>query len=447
MRSEPASIHSYRNLHSGDMVRIIFSSWSGGSPRLSCAAAVAIAALCFGVGCDRHETPLAAAQDRSSSAEQTLLVTEAKMHPWPRVVRAQGSLAEDEQALLGAKVAGRIKEVAIDLGTAVKEDQTIAVLEAEEFDLGVQQAEAQVGQARAALGLAPGEAEDALDLTKAAPVLQEKALLEEARFNVTRRKSLKGKGVITTEELQQFEALLRVAEAKYESALNSVHANLALLAVRKAELATARQTLSDAIVKAPFAGVIEAKHVAPGSFVNIGDPVATLVRTNPLRFRAAIPERSSTRIRVGQNVRVFVEGETAPVDAQVSRVSPSLDLASRSLVIEADVDNTAGRFRTGLFAEAEIIVDENSGALAVPEASIVAFAGVEKVWVVRDGTARGQRIRPGRRENGLVEIIEGLQPGDVVLADGEQGREGPVRIAGAPSSESAAILSDSSITQ
>jgi RND family efflux transporter MFP subunit len=348
--------------------------------------------------------------------------------PWPRVVRAQGSLLEDEQALVGAKVAGRIKEVAIDLGSMVKQGQEIAALETEEFDLRVQQAEAQVGQARAALGLAEGESEDLLDPAKAAPVLQEKALLVEAQLLLQRRRALSSKRVITTEELQQAESVLRVAEAKYESALNSVHANLALLKVRKAELATARQTRLDAVFKAPFAGVIEARHVAPGSYVSVGDPVATLVRTNPLRFRAAIPERSSTRIRVGQSVRVFVEGESTVIEAKVSRVSPSLDLASRSLIIEADIDNGTGRFRTGLFAEGEIVVDENDRALAVPQASIVAFAGVEKVWVVREDKARSQRVRTGRREAGLVEITEGLQAGDVVLSDGLQGREGPVRI-------------------
>ncbi len=323
----------------------------------------------------------------------------------------------------------------------------IAQLESEEFDLRVLQAEAQVGQARAAVGLSVGEPEESLDPTKSAPVLQERAVWEEARLNLDRRRELKSKRVITTEELQQSESLLRVAQAKYESALNMVHANLALLAVRKAELATAKQIRSDAVLKAPFAGVIEAKHVAPGSYVNVGDPVATLVRANPLRFRAAIPERSSTRIRVGQTVRVFVEGETDVVNATVSRVSPSLDLASRSLLIEADVDNSAGRFRTGLFAEGEVVVDENDRALAVPRASIVSFAGVEKVWVVRDGKATSQRIRTGRREAGLVEVLEGLQAEDVVVSDGRQGRDGPVRTEHATLIERPAMTSEISASE
>jgi RND family efflux transporter MFP subunit len=416
-------------------------------PRSVSALACAAIAICACAGCGHREVSLSAAQDPGAANDQVVPVTEAELKPWPRVVRAQGSLVEDEHALIGAKVAGRVKQVTIDLGSIVEHDQVIAQLESEEFDLRVLQAEAQVGQARAALGLAAGEPEESLDPAKAAPVLQEKAVLEEARLNLVRRRSLMSKRVITTEELQQAESLLRVAEAKYESAMNMVHANLALLAVRKAELATAKQIRSDAVLKAPFAGVIEAKHVAPGSYVNVGDPVATLVRANPLRFRAAIPERSSTRIRVGQNVRVFVEGESEVVNATVSRVSPSLDLASRSLLIEADIDNGAGRFRTGLFAEGEVVVDANDRALAVPQTSVVSFAGVEKVWVVRDGKATSQRIRTGRREAGLVEVLEGLQAEDVVLSDGRQGREGPVRVDHAPLTDRPAMTSKFSASE
>jgi hypothetical protein len=111
-------------------------------------------------------------------------------------------------------------------------------------------------------------------------------------------------------------------------------------------------------------------------------------------------------------------------------------------MIEADIDNGAGRFRTGLFAEGEIVVDENARAVAVPQASIVSFAGVEKVWVVQEEKARSKRVLTGRREAGLVEIVEGLQPGDVVLSDGQQGREGPVRITSAVSTDRATMVGE-----
>jgi hypothetical protein len=97
-------------------------------------------------------------------------------------------------------------------------------------------------------------------------------------------------------------------------------------------------------------------------------------------------------------------------------------------MIEADLANADSRFRTGLFAEAEIVVDADERTLAVPESSIVEFAGVEKVWVVRDERAHGQRVRTGRRQGNLVEILEGLNANDQVLANGDEGREGPVSV-------------------
>ena len=165
----------------------------------------------------------------------------------------------------------------------------------------------------------------------------------------------------------------------------------------------AKQNRDNSVLKAPFAGIVKSTTSHRGSYVNVGDAVVTLVRTDPLRFRAVgVPERSSTRLQVGQSVRISIEGESTPVEATISRISPSLDLASRSLTIEADIKNSDGRFRTGLFAEAEIVIDPQQRALAVPESSIVHFAGVERYrssGVTRPLGTRSNRTtarRPGR---------------------------------------------------
>jgi RND family efflux transporter MFP subunit len=259
-------------------------------------------------------------------------------------------------------------------------------------------------------------------------VLQEKALLEEAKFNLDLTQRLTGRGAATKEEAQRREAALRVAEAKHEAALNVVQEQLAMLAVRKAELSIAEQQRANAVVKAPFAGIIQERHVAPGSYVSIGQPVVTLVRTSPLRFRAGVPERSAMGVRGGQMVRIFLEGEPSPVEARITRISPALDTRNRALIIEADVDNSAGRLIAGLFAEAEIVVDPERRVLAAPVSSIVAFGGVEKVWVVQDQKAHSQRVLTGRRMGDYVEIVEGLEPGAVIVRDGRKGREGLVQV-------------------
>jgi RND family efflux transporter MFP subunit len=366
------------------------------------------------------------------------------LRPWPRVIRAQGTLIEDEYALLGAKVAGRIKTVLVDIGSRVEAGQPVAELDTEDFDLIIQQAEAQVQQARAAVGLKPGVPDDQLDPMHAPPVLQERAMLEEARLNVDRVKGLAGRGVLTQEEIQARESALRVAEARFASSVNSVQSQIAALKLRRAELAVAVQNRQYAVLRAPFVGVIQEKHVAPGSYVSVGQTVAALVRTNPLRFRAGIPERSAVGVDVGQPLTLQLEGRPAPIQARISRISPALDVSSRSLIIEADIDNTAGQFRTGLFAEADILVDSDQATLAVPEDSVVSFGGVEKVWTVVDGKAAPRVIHTGRRDDKLVEVVDGLKPGELVVADGNQGREGVVQAVrvdpDSPGSDRAALI-------
>jgi RND family efflux transporter MFP subunit len=352
---------------------------------------------------------------------------EATLQPWPRIVRAQGTLIEDEFALLGAKVAGRVRKVLVDIGSSVKEGQPVAELDTEDFDLMVQQAEAQVLQARAGVGLKSGVPDDQLDPMKAPPVLQEWAMLEEARYNVDRVKGLVGKGIMTQEEIQARESALRVAEARYASSLNAVQGQIALLKLRRSELALAMQNRLDAVLKAPFVGIIQETHVAPGSYVSVGQPVAALVRTNPLRFRAGIPERTAIGVSVGQPLTLVLEGQPESLKTRISRISPALDVSSRSLIIEADIENPDGNLRTGLFAEAEILVDADQKVLAVPARSIVSFGGVEKVWTVVDSKAQPRQVRTGRRDDKLIEVLSGLKPGELVLTNGELGREGVVK--------------------
>jgi RND family efflux transporter MFP subunit len=377
-------------------------------------------------GCHRAE-PTGESPQAAKPAEQPVNVVEVAMRPWPRIVRVQGTLSEDESAQLGVKVAGRVKEVLVDLGSKVTLGQPVAKLDTEEFDLKVRQAEALVNQARATLGLKGNTLDDKVDPQKASPVLQELAMLEDAKLNVNRAHRFTEKSVFTQEEIQARESALRVAEARHVSALNAVHEQIAVLALRRAELALAIQNRKDAVIKAPFNGIVHERHVAPGSYVSIGQPVATLVRISPLRFRAGVPERSVVGVSVGQPIRLLLEAQPEPLQAKISRVSPLLDLSSRALMIEADVDNSSETWRAGLFAEAEILVDPGQQALAVPSHSLVTFGGVEKVWTVKDNRCSPRPVRTGRRNAEYVEIIHGLQPGELVVAEGPQGREGVVR--------------------
>jgi len=310
----------------------------------------------------------------------------------------------------------------------VQAGQVLAVLDTEDFELRVQQAESALTQVRASLGLKPDDPDTKLDPLKSPPVRQEKALLDEATLAVDRARQLSRQNVVTAAELDTAEAAFHVAEARFAAALNGVQEKIALLAMRRVELAMARQVQEDAVIVSPFAGVVQERHVSPGVYLNVGHPVMTLVRIDPLRFRAGVPEREAMRIHHDQEVRIVIEGEAQPYTAHISRISPALDMSSRSLMIEADLPNPEGRLRCGLFAEGEILVDLHEQTLAVPAQAITEFAGVEKVWVVENGEAREQQVDTRRRNSEWVEIVGGLSAGAQIVTTANKGHAGPVQI-------------------
>ncbi len=378
-------------------------------------------------GCRQAGLPTTTAEATAAAPPAAVACTVAASELWPRTVRVQGSLWGDEHATIGAKIAGRVKEVRVDLGVAVAEGEILATLDTQDLELEVRQAEAQLQQVRAKLGLKADQSDESLDPRAVPSVLQELAVWNDAKSKLKRAETLISSNVISDEELQERRAEADVAEAKYLAALNAVDEDVALLAVRRTEIGLAQQRLADATIIAPFAGQVEQRFVAPGVYLNVGQPVVALVRVDPLRFRGGVPETQATQVNEGQEVLVSVAGSAEPLVARISRISPSLDTSSRALTIEADVPNPESRLRTGLFAEAEIVVDPQSKTLAVPEDAVFEFAGVQKVWIVQDGQALERQVTTGRRGRGRVEILEGLIEGDTVVADAEQGRPGPVR--------------------
>ncbi|MEQ8788510.1 MAG: efflux RND transporter periplasmic adaptor subunit [Pirellulaceae bacterium] len=364
--------------------------------------------------------------DDSHESPRNVAAVEARLENWPKTVRVQGSLLGDEHAVIGAKIPGRVDAVQVDLGSVVHQGQLLVQLDQREHELQVQQAEAQLRQSCAAVGLTPDQSEADLDRENAPPVLLEKALLDETLANYDRGLRLMQRDALSDTEFARLKAAYGTAQARYQSALNGVGETIALVGVRRAELALAEERLAFAKIVAPFDAVVEHRHVSAGEYLQVGQPIVSLVRADKLRFTAGVPESKSAEIRPGQAVRIYLPDDRRPLDAEISRVSPALTQTSRALWIEADVPNPDLKLRAGLFAEAEIIVQPQAKSLTVPARAVAEFAGIQKVWVVRDGEAREKPVRVGRRDVGRVEILEGLEPGDVVVGNSSDGRSGAV---------------------
>lgn len=376
-------------------------------------------------GCSSSHDEATAEKKPATPAELPVLAAEViEIQPvvWPQTVRSQGTLVADEVVVVGSKIAGRVEQVSVDLGDRVSAGEVLAALDQEELKLQVLLAEAQLVQARSALGLQAGDPVEKLDPQNAPPVREAKAVHDEARLRSERTQALRARNVVTPEELDAALAAEQVAAARLTGANNAVLEKIAQIRVRSAELELAKQRVVDTVVLAPFDGLVQARHIAPGTFVQVGDPIVTVVRTSTLRFQGTLPERHAVRLQVGQDVQLLIESLAEPRVAKITRISPVIAEQSRSLMFEAALDNRDGALQTGVFAEAQVVVDPTTVVMAVPPEALTEFAGAEKVWKVVNGVAQEQIVETARREKLAVEIVDGLKAGDVILRSGAEGK-------------------------
>ena len=383
-------------------------------PWLALLAVVVAAAGCTGQP-SASASAAAATEQPAATAPRPVKVFQTVEERVPRTVTSTGALAADDTVVLGVKVPGRLVEQAVDLGTRVRRGQVVARIDATDYKLRVEQAEAALQQARARLGLSLSGTDEQVDAEKTSIVRQARAVLDEARLARERSAKLLEQNLIARAQDDTAQANLGVAEGRYHDALEEVRNRQATLTQRRSELQLARQQLTDTVLVSPFDGAVSARQAAVGEYLAAGAPVATLVRTHPLRLRLPVPEREAVGVRVGQAVRLSVEGDGTVHQGRVVRLSPIVQEQNRTLLVEAEVPNPAAVLKPGAFARAEIVTEGSQPVIRVPAASLVTFAGVEKVLVVRQGKIAEVRVQTGRRVKDSIEIVAGLKPGESVV--------------------------------
>lgn len=334
-----------------------------------------------------------------------------------RTVVATGTLAAEDLVVVGTKVPGRLAEIAVDMGTRVRRGQVMARLDASDYRMRVEQAEAALQQARVRLGLTAAGTDERVDAEQTSIVRQARAVLEEARLTRERAAKLVEQDLIARAQFDTAEANLRVADGRYQDALEEVRTRQALLLQRRSELESARQQLADTAMLSPIDGAVAVKQASVGEYLAAGAPVATVVRLHPLRLRVNVPEREAADVRMGQVVRLTVEGDPAVYQGRIVRLSPIVQEQNRTLSVEAEVPNERGVLRPGAFARAEVVTEMSQPIIRVPAASIVTFAGIEKVLVVRQGKIAEVRVQTGRRTGDSVEIVSGLRAGEEIVRE------------------------------
>ena len=374
-------------------------------------------ALLFTVACKPANSTAAPAKSPApadTSTPRTVKTARVEKRPMERTVVVTGTLAAHDQATLRTKVAGRLQSIAVDLGKAVRKGDPLALIERRDYELRLQQAEAQLAQARARLGI-PLEGPDVrLDAEAASTVKQARALLDEAQRNRDRIAKLTEQGILAKSELELAESGYLVAASKFQESLEEVRSRQAVHAQRLADVAIAKRDLEETTIIAPFDGTIQERRASAGEFLSVADPVATLVRMDPLRLRIDVPERDAFQLRLGQKVRLTIAGAATPHTGEINRLSPAIADDTRMLSVEADIKND-GTLRPGAFVRAEILTEDKQLPLVIPRGALIVFAGIEKVFLAQAGKAVERTVATGRQTPDVCEILSGLKEGDEVI--------------------------------
>jgi len=379
--------------------------------------AALIVAVPFAAACGNSQ-----AKDESaakSNSQPTATPTPIDVATAPAIIRnlqrdveVVGSFAADEEVVVSAQAAGELSQISVDFGGYVSQGQIIATIDQRDAKLKVEQAEAMLKQTMARLGMKEGES---FDEHQNADVRVAKSQLDWAKMDLDRAARLIEKGDVPRSTYDEKMTNHNLAQARHQASLDSVNQQLAVVEQQKAALALARKAVTDTVVRSPISGAVKEKHASRGSYLTVNGKIVTLVKINPLRLRADIPESSAAAVRTGQTINVAVDAfPNRAFTGRIVRIGPSLDEKTRALTVEAEVANPGALLRPGMFAKSQLITSANAPAVMVPQRAVVTAAGLSKVFVVENGKAVERIVKTGKTDGDLIEIAEGVKDGETV---------------------------------
>lgn len=427
-----------------------------------------VAVLAVVPGCGPHTETKAEAK---SVPRAVITVGLVESRSVVRTVEMVGTLKGWEEVTIGAKRMGRVVKVLHDMGDLVKPGDVLVQLDPVDAKLAIQQAESKYLAELVKLGITRESAEtffakfgvteqilrgDEADklILQVPTIVQARVQFEKTKLDVNRMRQLLQRGAGSPQELQDLENARDAASAAYDSTVLVARTTIANALSNRVALDQAEQALKDMEVRVPrptnvpSGGGDEVQYaltkraVAEGQMVREGEVVAEVVIEDPLRLWGNVPERFSAEVQKGQEVAIRVAAYDRPFAGRVARINPSVDPVSRTFQVEVAVPNDEGLLHPGGFAKASIVTQRDDKALVVPREAIERFAGVTKVFVVKDPTGPSPTAHPvgvtlGLEETRSYEVKGDLQAGQsVAISNLGQLAEGTVVTIRAPEEES-----------
>ncbi|MBN1340262.1 MAG: efflux RND transporter periplasmic adaptor subunit [Bacteroidales bacterium] len=241
-----------------------------------------------------------------------------------------------------------------------------------------------------------------------------------------RLKGLQAQLSIASSDLQRGSSLLEVRGVSEET-IDKLKARIDELQAQIEELEV---SISLAHVTAPFNGRVGMRDFSVGAYLSQGATITSIVQADRLKVDFEVPERYLLNLSAGEKVRMVYHSDT--LTATVYAVDPKVDPGSRTIRVRCVMPNPNEKFLPGIFVEVIIPIRINPEALVVPSSAIIPALNTQTVYLYRQGRAYRTEVELGDRTDVLVEVLNGLSPGDTVITTGlmEVRDQGQVQITG-----------------
>lgn len=440
----------------------------------------------FGACSKREDEPINGA-NAPARAAVPVTVRGVTVRAAQRSVEVTGTLFGEEEVTISNKVPGKVIAIFKDVGDRVGNGEELAQLLRNDYELNRNQRQAALQEVLARLGAARVPPAD-FDTSTLPAVSRARLQAENAKARFERGRQLHDRSppLISDQDFADLRTMFDVAQQGYEAELLTAKALVGEAQTRQAELAIAEQALRDTTIRAPrpftnapaaggedggadgpttvpapgraaMHATAPGKATAPATtlkqgdfavaarYVSVGEllsPISAMFRLvddNPVKLRAPVREHHVGELCVGQRALVRADASDREFIGEVARISPQVDFASRTFQIEIVIPNSEGRLRPGGFARARVETRRQEDVVFVSREAVVTFAGVNKVFVVKDGKAQEVvvDVAPGRGEE--VEITKGLDGSEQVIVTGANrlATGMPVAIGAAPAEPTA----------
>lgn len=374
--------------------------------------AVVLILAAAGGACSRPQTAQASAADSEATPVAVTTVTKETVR---RAIDVVGTLSAVDQVTVSSEAEGRVRAIRADLGDRVSAGQVLVQLDNERQQYSRDQQRAVLARTLAQYGAQDPQHLPAIEDTP--DVKRAEADLVQARQAFQRASELFKRTLISQQALDDASATRQSKQASYDAALQNARNLRASIQASEAAAKLADRSVRDTDIRAPFDGFVERRMVNLGELVKGQMPVMAIVRLDPLKITAEVPEKMVPWVTKGQPVEMRVDAYPDRVFAgEVTRISPVVNTSTRAFPFEALVANPEAILKPGTFARVHLESGKVDEVLTLPQAALQYRYGANRVFVVDGGKLVMKEISVGERLGDRVEVLGGVDAGAQVAA-------------------------------